>query len=189
MKNYEFKLNLDYKDLYFDLKEKYDKLKTEIEELKLEEKIKDNELNKLRIKLNAKETLKINLNSFDKKDLSYIKFEDNNNIDSNIISKHNSKKYETYSVDSFRNEMEQRNDLLNDLMKSENEEIKLQNLNYIRGLMEIEKRDNFQISTKKLNVETLILDIDSILLNIKKKQESLYQTKTILNLKDINSIK
>ena len=85
--------------------------------------------------------------------------------------------------------MEQRNDLLNDLMKSENEEIKLQNLNYIRGLMEIEKRDNFQISTKKLNVETLILDIDSILLNIKKKQESLYQTKTILNLKDINSIK
>ena len=181
-----FEQDLDYKNLYIDLKEKYNKLKTEYEELKLDIKIKDNELNNLRKILKSKENIiRLNFNSFDKKDFSCLNNEEsnNNNLDTNEMNKHYSKKYETYSVDSFRNEMEQGNDLLNELIKDENDEIKLKNINFMKELFEIEKRDNFQILTNKKNIKTLIMNIDDILLNIKKKKESLYQTQKMLNLK------
>ena len=124
MKNDENKVDLDYKNLYFELKEKYDKLKIEIEELRLQNKSKENELNKLR--KNSKENfIRLNLNSLDKKDFSF----DFNNIgdNNNNIYKQNSKKYGKYSIDSFRNDIEQGNDILNDLIKTDIDEIKLNN--------------------------------------------------------------
>ena len=167
------KIDLDYKNLYFVLKEKYDKLKLEIDELKLENKNKENELNKLRKKINSKENfIRLNLNSIDKKE--------NNFIDNNNAYKPTSKKYETYSVDSFRNEIEKDNDLLNELINAENDEI----INNTKSLnIKIENVDNFFIATNKKIMRTFIIkDIDDILLNIKKKQQSLYQTQKMLNL-------
>ena len=167
------KIDLDYKNLYFVLKEKYDKLKVEIDELKLENKNKENELNKLRKKINSKENfIRLNLNSIDKKE--------NNFIDNNNAYKPTSKKYETYSVDSFRNEIEKDNDLLNELINAENDEI----INNIKALnIKIETIDNFFIASNKKIMKTFIIkDIDDILLNIKKKQQSLYQTQKMLNL-------
>ena len=167
------KIDLDYKNLYFVLKEKYDKLKLEIDELKLENKNKENELNKLRKKINSKENfIRLNLNSIDKKE--------NNFIDNNNAYKPTSKKYETYSVDSFRNEIEKDNDLLNELINAENDEI----INNTKSLnIKIENVDNFFIATNKKILKTFIIkDIDDILLNIKKKQQSLYQTQKMLNL-------
>ena len=167
------KIDLDYKNLYFVLKEKYDKLKLEIDELKLENKNKENELNKLRKKINSKENfIRLNLNSIDKKE--------NNFIDNNNAYKPTSKKYETYSVDSFRNEIEKDNDLLNELINAENDEI----INNTKSLnIKIENVDNFFITSNKKNMKTFIIkDIDDILLNIKKKQQSLYQTQKMLNL-------
>ena len=167
------KIDLDYKNLYFVLKEKYDKLKLEIGELKLENKNKENELNKLRKKINSKENfIRLNLNSIDKKE--------NNFIDNNNAYKPTSKKYETYSVDSFRNEIEKDNDLLNELINAENDEI----INNTKSLnIKIENIDNFFITSNKKNMKNFIIkDIDDILLNIKKKQQSLYQTQKMLNL-------
>ena len=167
------KIDLDYKNLYFVLKEKYDKLKVEIDELKLENKNKENELNKLRKKINSKENfIRLNLNSIDKKE--------NNFIDNNNTYKPTSKKYETYSVDSFRNEIEKDNDLLNELINAENDEI----INNTKALnIKIENVDNFFITSNKKNMKNFIIkDIDDILLNIKKKQQSLYQTQKMLNL-------
>ena len=167
------KIDLDYKNLYFILKEKYDKLKLEIDELKLENKNKENELNKLRKKINSKENfIRLNLNSIDKKE--------NNFIDNNNAYKPTSKKYETYSVDSFRNEIEKDNDLLNELINAENDEI----INNTKSLnIKIETIDNFFIASNKKIMRTFIIkDIDDILLNIKKKQQSLYQTQKMLNL-------
>ena len=167
------KIDLDYKNLYFVLKEKYDKLKIEIDELKLENKNKENELNKLRKKINSKENfIRLNLNSIDKKE--------NNFIDNNNAYKPTSKKYETYSVDSFRNEIEKDNDLLNELINAENDEI----INNTKSLnIKIENIDNFFIASNKKIMRTFIIkDIDDILLNIKKKQQSLYQTQKMLNL-------
>ena len=167
------KIDLDYKNLYFVLKEKYDKLKIEIDELKLENKNKENELNKLRKKINSKENfIRLNLNSIDKKE--------NNFIDNNNTYKPTSKKYETYSVDSFRNEIEKDNDLLNELINAENDEI----INNTKSLnIKIETIDNFFITSNKKNMKNFIIkDIDDILLNIKKKQQSLYQTQKMLNL-------
>ena len=167
------KIDLDYKNLYFVLKEKYDKLKLEIDELKLENKNKENELNKLRKKINSKENfIRLNLNSIDKKE--------NNFIDNNNAYKPTSKKYETYSVDSFRNEIEKDNDLLNELINAENDEI----INNTKSLnIKIETIDNFFITSNKKNMKNFIIkDIDDILLNIKKKQQSLYQTQKMLNL-------
>ena len=167
------KIDLDYKNLYFVLKEKYDKLKLEIDELKLENKNKENELNKLRKKINSKENfIRLNLNSIDKKE--------NNFIDNNNAYKPTSKKYETYSVDSFRNEIEKDNDLLNELINAENDEI----INNTKSLnIKIENIDNFFIASNKKIMRTFIIkDIDDILLNIKKKQQSLYQTQKMLNL-------
>ena len=57
------KIDLDYKNLYFVLKEKYDKLKIEIDELKLENKNKENELNKLRKKINFLNCFKFKKNA------------------------------------------------------------------------------------------------------------------------------
>ena len=111
--------------------------------------------------------MKLNLNSLEKKDISTIKYEDNNSI-----YKNNSKKYETYSCDSFRNEVEHNNDLINDLIKID--------------LMKIENVTNFQIISNKKNIKSIIFDIDEILLNIKKKQESLNQTQKMLNIKKDN---
>ena len=167
------KIDLDYKNLYFVLKEKYDKLKLEIDELKLENKNKENELNKLRKKINSKENfIRLNLNSIDKKE--------NNFIENNNTYKPTSKKYETYSVDSFRNEIEKDNDLLNELINAENDEI----INNTKSLnIKIENIDNFFIASNKKIMRTFIIkDIDDILLNIKKKQQSLYQTQKMLNL-------
>ena len=167
------KIDLDYKNLYFVLKEKYDKLKLEIDELKLENKNKENELNKLRKKINSKENfIRLNLNSIDKKE--------NNFIENNNTYKPTSKKYETYSVDSFRNEIEKDNDLLNELINAENDEI----INNTKSLnIKIENIDNFFIASNKKIMRTFIIkDIDDILLNIKKKQKSLYQTQKMLNL-------
>ena len=167
------KIDLDYKNLYFVLKEKYDKLKIEIDELKLENKNKENELNKLRKKINSKENfIRLNLNSIDKKE--------NNFIENNNTYKPTSKKYETYSVDSFRNEIEKDNDLLNELINAENDEI----INNTKSLnIKIENIDNFFIASNKKIMRTFIIkDIDDILLNIKKKQQSLYQTQKMLNL-------
>ena len=167
------KIDLDYKNLYFVLKEKYDKLKVEIDELKLENKNKENELNKLRKKINSKENfIRLNLNSIDKKE--------NNFIENNNTYKPTSKKYETYSVDSFRNEIEKDNDLLNELINAENDEI----INNTKSLnIKIENIDNFFIASNKKIMRTFIIkDIDDILLNIKKKQQSLYQTQKMLNL-------
>ena len=167
MKNNDDNDEFDYKKLYFELKEKYDKLKTESEELRTENKIKDIELQKLR--RNSKDDLmKLNLNSLDKK-------EDNNSV----YNKNTSKKYETYSVDSFRNEIEHNNDLLNDLIKIDADEIK-------NSKIKVENSINFQILTNKKNIKSLIVDIDEILSSIKKKQESLNQTQKMLNIKNDN---
>ena len=183
MKNDENKVDLDYKNLYFELKEKYDKLKIEIEELRLQNKSKENELNKLR--KNSKENfIRLNLNSLDKKDFlsDFNNIGDNNN---NNIYKHNSKKYGKYSIDSFRNDIEQGNDILNDLIKTDIDEIKLNNF-------KIEDNECFQIISiqknnfNNININSFLNDIDTILLNIKRKQESLYQTKKMLNLKNFN---
>ena len=118
--------------------------------------------------------MKLNLNCLDKKDIT--------NLDNNSVYKNNSKKYETYSVDSFRNEVEHNNDLINDLIKIDADEIK-RNSNEIKSLMKIENSINFQIISNKKNIKSLIFDIDEILLNIKKKQESLHQTEKMLNIK------
>ena len=186
---------LDYKNLYYDLKNKYDKLTIELEELKIDIKLKEEEINILRRKLNSHSNI-IRINYLDNKDSSYIRGEDNNlnNNDNNNNSmyKQNNTKYDKYSMDSFRNDPEQGNDLLQELMKTEIEEMKLQNL---KKFMKIEK-NNFQILSNKLNSnnnninigdqnrinKTLTGDIDAILLNIKKKQESLHQTQKMFNL-------
>ena len=95
-KQEELTITTDYKNLYFDLKEKYNKLEIELEELRIKIKLKEEEINKLKDKIKKKENIiRLNLNSFDKND-------------NNDIYKNNSKKYETYSIDSFRNEQEQR---------------------------------------------------------------------------------
>ena len=112
--------------------------------------------------------MKLNLNSLDKK-------EDNNSV----YNKNTSKKYETYSVDSFRNEIEHNNDLLNDLIKIDADEIK-------NSKIKVENSINFQILSNKKNIKSLIVDIDEILSSIKKKQESLNQTQKMLNIKNDN---
>ena len=182
---------LDYKNLYYDIKNKYDKLSMELEELKIDNKLKDEEINLLRRKLNSNSNL-IRLNYLDNKVSSSIKGDENDN---NFGDKQMNKKYDTYSIDSFRNDPEQGNDLLQELMKSEIDDIKLQKY---KNLMKIEKF-NFELLSNKINKNTndknnnfigeknkinkvLTGDIDAILLNIKMKQESLHQTQKMFNL-------
>ena len=191
METNEFHSILDYKNLYYDIKNKYDKLSMELEELKIDNKLKDEEINLLRRKLNSNSNL-IRLNYLDNKVSSSIKGDENDN---NFGDKQMNKKYDTYSIDSFRNDPEQGNDLLQELMKSEIDDIKLQKY---KNLMKIEKF-NFELLSNKIKKNTidksnnfigeknkinrvLTGDIDAILLNIKMKQESLHQTQKMFNL-------
>ena len=193
MKNNNLENILDYKSLYYDLKDKYDKVSMELEELKIDNKLKEEEINLLRQKLNSNLNC---INSFENKGSSSMKGEDNlNNDNNNSIFKQNNKKYDTYSVDSFRNDLEQGNDLLQELMKNDIEEINSQRNNNDKKLMKIE-HNYFQILKNKLIIDknnnknseknhinkTLTGDIDAILLNIKMKQESLHQTQKMFNL-------
>ena len=179
--------NLDFKILYYELKSKYDKISMELEELKIDNKLKEEEINLLRKKLTSNLNFNLNINSLENKDSSFIKGDDNNIFnENNSILKQNNKKYDTYSVDSFRNDLEQGNDLLQDLMKNEIDEIKI---NHFKKILKIEK-NNFEILSKKSNGDknninrALTGDIDAILLNIKMKQQSLHQTQKMFNFQD-----
>ena len=194
MKDNNLENILDYKSLYYDLKNKYDKISMELEELRIDNKLKEEEINLLRKKLNSNFNC---IGPFENKDSSSIKGDDNlNNENNNSIYKQNNKKYDTYSVDSFRNELEQGNDLLQDLMKNEIEEMNSQRNNNYKILMKIE-HNYFQIISNKFILDknnnnkntdknkinkTLTGDIDAILLNIKMKQASLHQTQKMFNL-------
>ena len=191
MKDDDIENNIDYKNLYYDIKDKYDKILIELEELKIDIKLKEEEIILLRKKLNSNSNyIRINYNALDRKDSSSFKGEDNNNnnlFNDNSIYKQTEKKYDNYSVDSFRNDVEQGKDLLQELMKSEMDEIQFEKF---KNMMEIEN-NNFQIlSNKAMNDKTnninrtLTGDIDAILLNIKMKQESLHQTQKMFNLKN-----
>ena len=182
--------NLDYKSLYYDLKNKYDKITIEFEELKIDNKLKEEEINLLRKKNNSNLNFHLNFNNLENKDSSSIKGDDNNIFnENNSISKQNNKKYDTYSVDSFRNDLDQGNDLLQELMKNEIDEINIQRINNFKKLMKIEK-NNFQILSNKSSGDKnninrdLTGDIDAILLNIKMKQESLHQTQKMFNFQN-----
>ena len=183
--------NLDYKSLYYDLKSKYEKITIELEELKIDNKLKEEEINLLRKKMNSNLNFHLNFNNLENKDSSSIKGDDNNffNDNNNSISKQNNKKYDTYSVDSFRNDLDQGNDLLQELMKNELEEINMQRINNFKKVLKIDK-NNFQILSSKSagdknNINRALTgDIDAILLNIKMKQESLHQTQKMFNFQD-----
>ena len=210
MRNNDLDSIIDYKNLYYDIKNKYDKITMELEELKIDNKLKDEEINLLRRKLNTNSNL-IRINYFEKKDADDNAYNDN----FNSAFKQINKKYDSYSIDSFRNDPEQGNDLLQELMKSELDDMKLQKL---KNSLKIEKfnlqilsnnLDKFIIDDnetnnngnnisykindikkiKNININkninrTLTGDIDAILLNIKKKQESLHQTQKMFNLKN-----
>ena len=182
--------SLDYKNLYYDIKNKYDKLLMELEELKIDNKLKEEEINLLRKKIDSNLNFNLNINNIENRDSSSIKGEENNIFnDNNSMPKQNNKKYDTYSVDSFRNDFEQGNDLLQELMKNDLDEVNFQKINHYKR-MKIEK-NNFQILSNKHNGENknninrvLTGDIDAILLNIKMKQESLYQTQKMFNFQN-----
>ena len=204
---------IDYKNLYYDIRSKYDKITMEFEELKIDNKLKEEEINLLRRKLSLNSNL-IRINYLEKKDSSSINGDDNANNDNfNSAIKQINKKYDSYSIDSFRNDPEQGNDLLQELMKSEIDDLKLQRL---KNSLKIEKF-NVQILSKKydklitneneinninnnniingikkiknINIKkninkTLTGDIDAILLNIKKKQDSLHETQKMFNIEN-----
>ena len=163
----------------------------ELEELKIDNKLKEDEINLLKKKLASNKNFnRININTLENRDSSSIKGDDNNILNDNYsILKQNNKKYDTYSVDSFRNDIEQSNDLLQDLMKNELDELNFQRNKYYKSIMKIEK-NNFEILSSKSIGEknninrALTGDIDAILLNIKMKQESLHQTQKMFNLKN-----
>ena len=210
MRNNDLDSIIDYKNLYYDIKNKYDKITMELEELKIDNQLKDEEINLLRRKLNTNSNL-IRINYLEKKDADDNAYNDY----FNSAFKQINKKYDSYSIDSFRNDPEQGNDLLQELMKSELDDMKLQKL---KNSLKIEKfnlqilsnnLDKFIIDDnetnnngnnisykindikkiKNININkninrTLTGDIDAILLNIKKKQESLHQTQKMFNLKN-----
>ena len=182
--------NLDYKSLYYDLKSKYEKITIELEELKIDNKLKEEEINLLRKKINSNLNFHLNFNNLENKDSSSIKGDDNNIFnDNNSISKQNNKKYDTYSVDSFRNDLDQGNDLLQELMKNDLDEVNFQKINHYKRMKN--EKNNFQILSNTHNGENknninraLTGDIDAILLNIKMKQESLHQTQKMFNFQN-----
>ena len=182
---------IDYKLLYYDLKNKYDKISMELEELKIDNKLKEEEINILRKKLHSNLHFNLNINSLENKDSSSIKGDDNNlfNENNNSILKQSNKKYDTYSVDSFRNDLDQGNDLLQELMKNEIDDINIQRINNYKKILKIEK-NNFEILSKKSSGDknninrALTGDIDAILLNIKMKQQSLHQTQKMFNFQN-----
>ena len=181
----------DYKILYYDLKNKYDKISMELEELKIDNKLKEEEINILRKKLHSNLNFNLNINSLENKDSSSVKGDDNNlfNENNNSILKQSNKKYDTYSVDSFRNDLDQGNDLLQELMKNEIDDINIQRINNYKKILKIEK-NNFEILSKKSSGDknninrALTGDIDAILLNIKMKQQSLHQTQKMFNFQN-----
>ena len=216
MSKNDFVSIIDYKNLYYEIKSKYDKITIELEELKIDNKLKEEEINLLRRKLSLNSNL-IRINYLEKKDSSSINGDDNANNDNfNSAIKQINKKYDSYSIDSFRNEPEQGNDLLQELMKSEIDDMKLQKLKnslkiekfniqflskkfdkFINNENEINNIDNNSTSSKinsikkikNINInkninKTLTGDIDAILLNIKKKQESLHETQKMFNLEN-----
>ena len=182
---------IDYKLLYYDLKNKYDKISMELEELKIDNKLKEEEINILRKKLHSNLNFNLNINSLENKDSSSVKGDDNNlfNENNNSILKQSNKKYDTYSVDSFRNDLDQGNDLLQELMKNEIDDINIQRINNYKKILKIEK-NNFEILSKKSSGDknninrALTGDIDAILLNIKMKQQSLHQTQKMFNFQN-----
>ena len=209
MRNNDLDSIIDYKNLYYDIKNKYDKITMELEELKIDNKLKDEEINLLRRKLNTNSNL-IRINYLEKKDADDNAYNDY----FNSAFKQINKKYDSYSIDSFRNDPEQGNDLLQELMKSELDDMKLQKL---KNSLKIEKfnlqilsnnldkfiindnetnnngnnniSNNINKKIKNININknlnrTLTGDIDAILLNIKMKQESLHQTQKMFNLKN-----
>ena len=211
MRNNDLDSIIDYKNLYYDIKNKYDKITMELEELKIDNKLKDEEINLLRRKLNTYTNSNlIRINYLEKKDSEDNAFNEN----FNSAFKQINKKYDSYSIDSFRNDPEQGNDLLQELMKSELDDMKLQKLKnslkiekfnlqilsnnldkFIINDNETNKNGNNNISNnindikkiKNININkninrALTGDIDAILLNIKKKQESLHQTQKMFNL-------
>jgi hypothetical protein len=213
MRNNDLDSIIDYKNLYYDIKNKYDKIAMELEELKIDNKLKDEEINLLRRKLNANTNSNlIRINYLEKKDSEDNVFNEN----FNSAFKQINKKYDSYSIDSFRNDPEQGNDLLQELMKSELDDMKLQKLKnslkiekfnlqilsnnldkFIINDNETNNNGNNNISNnindikkiKNININknlnrTLTGDIDAILLNIKMKQESLHQTQKMFNLKN-----
>lgn len=66
MRNNDLDSIIDYKNLYYDIKNKYDKITMELEELKIDNKLKDEEINLLRRKLNTNSNL-IRINYLEKK--------------------------------------------------------------------------------------------------------------------------
>ena len=147
MSKNDFVSIIDYKNLYYDIKNKYDKITMELEELKIDNKLKEEEINLLRRKLSLNSNL-IRINYLEKKDSSSVNGDDNvNNDNFNSAFKQINKKYDSYSIDSFRNEPEQGNDLLQELMKSEIDDMKLQKL---KNTLKIEKF-NIQILSTKLD--------------------------------------
>ena len=147
MSKNDFVSIIDYKNLYYDIKNKYDKITMELEELKIDNKLKEEEINLLRRKLSLNSNL-IRINYLEKKDSSSVNGDDNANNDNfNSAFKQINKKYDSYSIDSFRNEPEQGNDLLQELMKSEIDDMKLQKL---KNTLKIEKF-NIQILSTKLD--------------------------------------
>jgi hypothetical protein len=214
MSKNDFVSIIDYKNLYYDIKNKYDKITMELEELKIDNKLKEEEINLLRRKLSLNSNL-IRINYLEKKDSSSVNGDDNANNDNfNSAFKQINKKYDSYSIDSFRNEPEQGNDLLQELMKSEIDDMKLQKLKntlkiekfniqilstkfdkFIINENEINNIDNNNITNKINDIKkikninkninkTLTGDIDAILLNIKKKQEYLHETQKMFNLEN-----
>ena len=115
----------NYKNLYFELKKKYDNIRKEFDELKNELKIKEEEINQLKLKLNN--ILKDDLSNF---------------VNDNIsIYKHNAKKFDTYSIDSFRLDQEQGNDLLQGLMLNDLDENKNKKKKYeLVGLLKVSRK-------------------------------------------------
>ena len=178
---------LNYKMLYYDLKKKYDKMALELEELKIDLKIKEDELNSLKNKLDDP-TNNLKIDCFQ------------NNKSSDIYCKYNSKKnMDNYSIDSSRIDAEQDQELLHELIKGDLDEINNNSSKKIvKERFEIQllaaknnnnEANNSNNGSRKLSItknnkinKSLTGDIDAILQNIKKKQESLHQTQKMFNL-------
>ena len=176
MSKNDFVSIIDYKNLYYDIKNKYDKITMELEELKIDNKLKEEEINLLRRKLSLNSNL-IRINYLEKKDSSSVNGDDNANNDNfNSAFKQINKKYDSYSIDSFRNEPEQGNDLLQELMKSEIDDMKLQKL---KNTLKIEK----------FNIQILSTKLDKFIINENEINNNDNNNTTTNKINDIKKIK
>ena len=174
---------LNYKILYYDLKKKYDKMSLELEELKIDLKIKEEEINRLKNKLeDSTDNLKIDNFQKNKSNEFFCKYSSKKNIDN-------------YSIDSSRIDAEQDQELLHELIKGDLEDMRNNNNKKI-----VEEQFEIQILATNNNINNNVAknhihdskklsinknnagDIDAILQNIKKKQESLHQTQKMFNI-------